>query len=388
MISDDSSSDSETGRFKGTLQKKDDVPRHDLKQRHNSVRQSYNKSSDDRRFNRDFNRRDDRHRSRFSRQSPDHKRRLSRDRSSERRRRSIDRHPRHDHMSSSYSRRDSRRSTSREKRRGTPSRSRRSTEFKRSIKDEKASVDVVKVLSLEETNKKTERNISPIDLKKSKSQVVLPSPEARKRKSTSPIIDENVNNEVLPGSYYNMIPVVKEASEKSSVTDSSDDERLRAKLLNLEKELDKTRKKKHKKKHRRRTSKSKTKERDRDGSNTVEVTSTTDIKETKKTNNDDNLLEIETAEVSSSQLKPNKRESSEEGEIVSDEDDTKKEDISPTDLRHKLKRSTIRESSKSPDLREKLKLKDDVCGPALPPHLESKYKKTSLSPGSSKIKGW
>lgn len=200
-----------------------------------------------------------------------------------------------------------------------------------------------------------------------KKSVVLKPTEIQIKKNESPILVEahdssDVSDEVQPGSYYSMIPAIvkekpeasKDKTEESSEIDSSDDERLRAKLLNLEKELQKTKKKKHKRKHKRKTSKS---DKDNcDSSASVEVTSTTDIP--------DVIVEpfkpIGIAEVTSTQ-KNNPKESSEEGEILSDDSQS---DIDPNDLRHKLKRS-----KKAPDSQ-----KQDTWGPALPPHLKRQFK--------------
>ncbi|KAJ0181285.1 hypothetical protein K1T71_003370 [Dendrolimus kikuchii] len=374
MLSDDSSSDSETGRFKCRTKPQDEQS---SKQKYDKSRSSERRrQSDSDRLKREFDKkRDDRNnyardRQRHSRPSPVIRRRHSRDRSPYRRR-SPERH--HNRDSRARSNTKDRRSGSRDKPRHSNSRSHKPPELKRDLKEEiKRNLRVDKVAD-KVSGKSSERSSSPV-YKGKQSVIQKPPPtQSRKRKSESPIIvdelgeSENSEEEVQPGSYYNMIPaVVKDKSEESSEIDSSDDEKLRAKLLNIEKELHKTKKKKHKKKHKRKLSKS-SKERDYNVTTTVEVSSTTDIEDKSKT--DVSIIKGDTVVEVSSTQKPTQKDSSEEGEISSDDDSQNNIDIAPTDLRHKLRRSTKRDKSQES--------KDDVCGPALPPHLQKQAKKSS-----------
>lgn len=383
MLSDESSSDSETGRFKcqskSKNKKKDE---NDIKKDSLYGRSSgrFRRSERDERFHRDMEKkRDDRERferrsrerHRYSRYSPV-RRRHSGDRS--RNRRTPDRHrERHTIDSRDKSKQRDIRSSSKDKSRRSRSRSYKSPAKVRNIKDE---IKVIITGKEKSSNKgdvksKTEKSVSPEIVKKSAVHKPAIS-ETKKKISDSPILIEEIEGSdasdvVQPGSYYKMIPaIVKEKSEESSEIDSSDDEKLRAKLLNLEKELQKTKKKKHKKKHKRKSSKG-DKEK-QDSSTSVEVSSTTDIQEVKT----DEPTKIPEAEVTSTQ-KTNIKESSEEGEILSDDNSQSDFEIDPTDLRHKLKRSKVDKKDNEQNL--------DVCGPALPPHLEKRFRK-SLSPAS------
>nr|XP_026484956.1 nucleolar protein dao-5 [Vanessa tameamea] len=380
MLSDESSSDSETGRFKCQSKTQGKRPNeHDTKRENLFGRSSGRSRRPDDRLNRDLDRKRDererferhsRERHRYSRYSPA-RRRHSGDRS--RNRRTPDRHrDRHAIDPRGISRQRDIRSSSRDKYRRSRSRSCKSPGKVRNIKDEVKPIITGKEKNLDEVEikSKIEKSSSP-ELMTKKSTVHKPTiSETQKRTSDSPIlIEENEGSDtsdiVQPGSYYKMIPaIVKEKSEESSEIDSSDDEKLRAKLLNLEKELQKTKKKKHKKKHKRKSSKS-DKEK-QESSAPVEVSSTTDIQEVKA----DVPSKIPETEVTSTQ-KTNQKESSEEGEILSDDISQSDVEIDPTDLRHKLKRSKT-------DTQDKV-AKLDVCGPALPPHLERRFQK-SLSP--------
>lgn len=375
MLSDDSSSDSETGRFK--CRTKPDEEQLGNKQKYDKSkpserrRQSYNDRLK-REFDKKREERNDysRDRPRYSRHSPVSRRRYSRDRSPYKRR-SPERHHKRDSRAKSNTK--DYRSRSRDRQKHSNSRSHKPPELKRDLKEE-----IKRNLQTDKTSdkglkKSRERSCSP--LYKGKQSVVQKPPptQSHKRKSDSPIIvDENDSDhseqEVQPGSYYNMIPtVVKDKSEESSEIDSSDDEKLRAKLLNIEKELQKTKKKKHKKKHKKKSSKC-SKEKDHDVTTTVEVSSTTDI---------DDKLKIDVAidksdtlvEVSSTQ-KSTQKESSEEGEISSEDDSQNDIDNDPTDLRHKLRRST--------KIQKNHETKINVCGPVLPPHLQKQHKRSSL----------
>lgn len=383
MLSDESSSDSETGRFKSHSEKKDSKISSYKEDRYKSSshrrpseRSGYCKDIDRRRTDRShFSRRSpEKHRS--SRPSSNDIRKYSRERSTDLHRRSIERHR---HSERAHRARENR-SRSRDKKHNPKSRSWKTNDYGKNTKEEmrrNISDEANKRLSHDEKYKSVDKNTPHLELNVSRSEVHKASIDKTIKKIetlTEDVVESDVSDEIKPGSYYNMIPVVKEKSVESSETDSSDDERLRAKLLNLEKKLDKTKKRKHKKKHRKRNTKCKNI--DNDGSNTVEVTSTTDILENK-----DNINIMET-EVSSTQLKENKKESSEEGEISSDDEDAQIIvsdiiDIDPTDLRHKLQRTVVKEPS--PDLRERLKTRSDVCGPTLPPRLE-RIKGKSISP--------
>ncbi|XP_041974510.1 GPALPP motifs-containing protein 1 isoform X2 [Aricia agestis] len=364
MLSDESSSDSETGRFKSTTKSRNDSA--NTSRREDSSKFSRRPRPSDDRSYRDLSRRNEdrdkfsrrsreRDRSRYSRYSP--VRRRSPDR--QRHRRSAERH-RYSRTSREKSKPREHRSSSKDKR----SRSQKSPVKNRNIKDEIKEI----ITSREKSVEKVERKKSSSPDNTPKMSVVLKpnKPEKQKQKSESPILveeHESDNQEVVqPGSYYSMIPaVVKEKSEESSEIDSSDDEKLRAKLLNLEKQLQKTKKKKHKRKHKKKSSKERS-------DNSVEVSSTTDIHQAKM---DNTVSSTGTPEVTSTQ-KSNQKDSSEEGEISSD-DSQSRLDIDPDDLRHKLKRSKATEDN--------VQSKLDVCGPALPPHLEKRFKK-SPSPSS------
>ncbi|CAB3231398.1 unnamed protein product [Arctia plantaginis] len=372
MLSDESSSDSETGRFKGrtkkeeqTSKQKSDNSRETGRSRH-SGNDRFQRYSDRRRDDRDnFDKHSrDRDRHRFSRNSPI-RRRHSRDRSQNRRSHEKNKH----RESTEKTKYREYRSNSRDRHKNSGF---RSYALHDNSKDQQEGTrrSTVRDKSPEKQAKKArDKSLSPRRGKRSEIYVPPPLLAIEKRaperkKSESPImIDENDHSdheEVLLGSYYKMIPaVIKDKSEESSEIDSSDDERLRAKLLNLEKELHKTKKqKKHKKKHKRKSLKS-SKERElRDTSVSVEVSSTTDI-----AIKPDVALEVqlEVMEEVSSTQKHAQKESCEEGEISSD-DSQGQIDIDPTDLRHKLRRG---------------KPKSNVCGPALPPHLEKQYKRSA-----------
>ncbi|XP_038209276.1 GPALPP motifs-containing protein 1-like [Zerene cesonia] len=370
MLSDESSSDSETGRFKCQTNKDDDAKSHRREENTSSGRSR----NIDGRYNRDFGRkrndrdRFDRHsreRNRYSRYSPI-RRRHSRDKSRERRKES-DRY--RSNRGSRERTRPKERSLSRDRKRKSRSGSHKSP-VPRNMKDEIKNLITTTDKKTEkyERNVKKESSLSPNHVVK-KSEVHKPIQEPSKRRSDSPIlVEEDMNDyshdEVQPGSYYSMIPaVIKEKSEESTEIDSSDDEKLRAKLLNLEKEFHKSKKKKHKKRHKK---KSKTNKEKDDSCVSVEVTSTTDIQE-------DNIKQnTQSTEVSSTQ-KNNQKESSEEGEILSEDD----QDIDPTDLRHKLKRSKN-------GSQENMSPKLDACGPALPPHLQKRFHKSS-SPSEGNV---
>lgn len=381
MISDESSSDSETGRFKGRAKTQEDKSSN---HRVDNIRDSgRSRPSGSDRFNRNFDRKRDekprsdslrhsrdreRDRHRYSRHSPGSRRRYSRDRSPNRKSHERNRH--RDFIDKSKVKEQRSSSRDRHKHSGSTSRSYIAHDFRKEKDVNEDTRHKTERLKIPERpiKKAKEKSPSP-DHKSKRSEIYIPPPiAAPKRKSESPIIVEEHENsdasaEVLPGSYYNMIPaVVKEKSDESSEIDSSDDERLRAKLLNLEKELQKTKKKKHKKKHKRKSSKS-SKDRDRDATVSVEVSSTTDI----DVKADVSKNEGELGEEVSSTQKNAQKESCEEGEISSD--DTQSEiEIDPTDLRHKLRRTAPKIDDKSAP---------DVCGPALPPHLEKRYERNA-----------
>ncbi|XP_053601264.1 zinc finger CCCH domain-containing protein 13 [Plodia interpunctella] len=382
MLSDESSSDSETGRFKGRSTKQDEQKRNSNQKEDSSRFPARSKPSDSDRFRRDFERqkddrdrfnRHDRDRHRYSRHSPIGRRKYSRERSIERSRERY-RHGR-DRDSRERPKHSDYRPSSRDRQKRSSSRSYKPSGSTRDIKeeirrslaprDDKTDRNLVRQKEhLREKEKVVAKEKSPSpELNIKKSEVHRPSrAPQRKRKSDSPIVVEHSDesDEVKPGSYYNMIPaVVKEKSEESSEIDSSDDEKLRAKLLNLEKELHKTKKKKHKKKSKKKSSKSSNHDRDEEATS-VEVSSTTDIQ--------DNMKNVpksssETAEVTSTQK--SQKESCEEGEISSDDDNNSNLEYDPTDLRYKLKRSGPK--------RDVSAEKANVCGPALPPHLKNKF---------------
>lgn len=389
MLSDESSSDSETGRFKGRTSTQDAQTKSSNQKGDSHRSSARSRPSENDRFRREFERRRDererydRHskeKQRFSRH-PSVKRRYSRERTP--RRRSRERsprcrsreRPRHSEIRS----RSKPRSSSRDKHRHSRSRSHKSPELRKELKEEVKRHSSPKQKHMDKFDRRSRDKSSSPDYRGKRSEVHKPEPILLERKkSESPIIveehassDESV--EVQPGSYYSMIPaVIKDKTEESppaikqksesSEIDSSDDEKLRAKLLNLEKELQKTRKKKHKKKHKRKSSKS-SKDRDRDVS-AVEVTSTTDIDKTVPHS------QADAVEVSSTQ-KSSQKESSEEGEITSDDDSQDQITIDPTDLRHKLKRS------KHDPGNTQSSSKEDTSGPALPPHLQKRHKRSS-----------
>ncbi|KAJ8734883.1 hypothetical protein PYW08_014133 [Mythimna loreyi] len=379
MISDESSSDSETGRFKGRQKTQEDKS---FNQRADNVRDSgRSRPSGPERFNRNFDRkreerpRSERHsrdrerdRHRFSRHSPVRGRRNSRDRSPSRKSHERNRH----RDTSDKSKVKDHRSSSRDRHKHSGSTSR--SYIAHDIRKEKEVRDdsrrkTERIRSPERPTKRSKEKSPSLDRKSKRSEIYIPPPMvATKRKSESPIVidaheNSDASEEVQPGSYYSMIPaVVKEKTDESSEIDSSDDERLRAKLLNLEKELQKTKKKKHKKKHKRKSSKS-SKDRDRDATVSVEVSSTTDIDV--KADISKNVAEA-VEEVSSTQ-KNAQKESYEEGEISSGDSQSEIE-IDPTDLRHKLRRTVPKGDDKTAP---------DVCGPALPPHLEKRYERSA-----------
>lgn len=398
MLSDESSSDSETGRFKCQSKPKEEQ---NSKQRDGNFKRR-GRPSDNGRFRRDFGRERDeydkhsRDRHRNPRTSPLNRTRNSRDRSP--RRRSPERHRDRDssakfrhHRGSSKEKRNftskSHKSPDRPRTSKSPelkakmqkspesrsrahkspeirtrvrspeprSRSHKSPEPKRDMKEETRHQTRKSPPKSRESQDRV--SLSP-DFRGKRSEVYRPPPSApSKRKSDSPITVEeqesDKSEEVQVGSYYKMIPtVVKEKQEESSEIDSSDDERLRAKLLNLEKELQKTKKKKHKKKHKRKNKSSK--ERD-EAAPAVEVTSSTDIDVKDGSSNKNSPV----PEVSSTQ-KTASKESSEEGEISSGDDtQDSQEQFDASDLRHKLSRKPGTSIA-------------DVCGPMLPPHLEKK----------------
>lgn len=388
MISDESSSDSETGRFKsGTTKKSDTSHSNQNKERTESrfersrpvADRSNRRGYDSRRDNRDrFDQQSKDRGSRFSKYSP--VRHQSRDRSyGSSRRRSRERIEKPRESKSQQKPRD-RRSKSRDKKRSPQVKTREKSPERKKHKDE------IPKKSRERSIQKT--SSSPEYRGK---RSVVQKPAARsppKQKSRSPIELEAIDSEedihVEPGSYYSLVPAVVKEKEKpepkpqveklqvdeSSEIDSSDDERLRAKLLNLEKELKQTRKKKHKKRHRSKSSKS-NKDKDDDSDAPVEVTSTTDI----QTEKADVSLESTSIKVTSTQK--GHKDCSEEGEISSEDNTLSSIEIDSNDLRHRLKRTVKTKPSGSPDLREVLKTKD-VCGPALPPHLERSVRDTSV----------
>ncbi|KAM3966562.1 uncharacterized protein ACR2FA_012096 [Aphomia sociella] len=385
MLSDESSSDSETGRFKCRSNTEDEQKKNSNIKGDSSRHSGKNRPPESDRYRREFDRkrneRDhfDRHtrdRHRYSRYSPISRRKNSRDRSPDRR--SHDRHRYRDSRARSKPR--DHRSSSRDMHKHSASQSKkspnRSKDFKEEIRRNIASKDDRREKQPEPSEKKKRElpkeklSLSP-DQRAKRSEVHRPSPiKTNKNKSESPIIVEHSDEseEVQPGSYYSMIPaIVKEKSEESSEIDSSDDEKLRAKLLNLENELQKTRKKKHKKKHKRKSSKS-SKDREQEPTTSVEVSSTTDIQSKIKDEEPSNVSEI--PEVSSTQ-KSSQKESCEEGEISSDDETDNNYDIDPNDLRHKLKRSVPKTGLTGG------KSAAGVCGPALPPHLKEHYSRSS-----------
>lgn len=390
MLSDESSSDSETGRFKGRTSNQEAQTKSSKGPKEDAHRPSgRSRPSENDRFRREFERRRDereryerrsKEKHRFSRHSSIRKRhsrertprRRSRERSPQYRSRE---RPRHNDIQS----RSKPRSSSRDKQRHSRSRSHKSPELRKELKEEVKHHSSPQPKYVDKFDRKSRDKSSSPEYRGKRSEIHKPEPIPQERKkSESPIIvEEQVSSdesvEVQPGSYYNMIPavvkdkieespsVIKQKSESSEI-DSSDDEKLRAKLLNLEKELQKTRKKKHKKKHRRKSSKS-SKDRDRDAS-AVEVSSTTDIDKTIPHTRTD------VVEVSSTQ-KSSQKESSEEGEITSDDDSHNEIAIDPTDLRHKLKRS-----KHDPGITQ-TSSKEDTCGPVLPPQLKQRHKRSS-----------
>ncbi|XP_013193187.2 NKAP family protein CG6066 [Amyelois transitella] len=383
MLSDESSSDSETGRFKGRSTNQDEQKRSSNQKEDSSRFPGRSRPTENDKFRRDFERqkdnrdrfRQDRDRYRYSRHSPISKRRYSRERNSPRPRE----HYRHGRDTRERPKPIEHRGSSRDRQKRSRSRSYKPLERSRDIKEEirrsLAPNDTKDSHLIREKDRsrdkepvKKEKSLSP-DLRAKRSEVHRPSPvPPRKRKSESPIVIEHSDesDEVKPGSYYSMIPaIVKEKSEESSEIDSSDDEKLRAKLLNLEKELHKTRKKKHKKKSKKKSSKSSSHDKEQESA-TVEVSSTTDIQDNIR--KDEQKTNSEVAEVSSTQ-KSSQKESCEEGEISSDDDSNLEYD--PTDLRYKLKRSAPK--------RDLSAEKANVCGPALPPHLQKRFAGSSSS---------
>lgn len=412
MLSDESSSDSETGRFKGQA-KTEESKKTD--RREHGLRSGRDRPSDNDRFRRDFGRKRDeydrhsRDRYRFSRHSPV-RRRHSRERSP--RRRSNERIKDRERASSkTHDRRNGSRDRQKRSRSHKSPDVRSRTQKSPEHKPQKSQKPEIKIRTPEpepgpqkpiepkkDLKKEIKRFLEPskrpsprIDRKSSlrekdhspktkydrsrdkessspeykvnKSEIFVPPVSAPvKRKSTSPVVvevhsDTDKSEEVQLGSYYNMIPaLVKDKPVDSSEIDSSDDERLRAKLLNLEKELQKTRKKKHKKKHKRKSSKG---SKEREDVPVVEVSSTTDIQD--KIKEDPSQSQAEAVPEVSSTQKGSKKETSEEGEISSDDDSQIEYD--PSDLRHKLRQSKTDSS------------KIDVCGPALPPHLQKRHKR-------------
>ncbi|CAH4017811.1 zinc finger CCCH domain-containing protein 13 [Pieris brassicae] len=360
MLSDESSSDSETGRFKCQTNKQDGQQGRDETRSTNRTRSPGRNKHSVNRYDKGFDRKKD-DRDRFHRDRHRHERfspirsRYPRDRSRERRS--------HDRQREKERSKHKDFSLNRDQRRSSRSRFSRSPMHNRNVKDEIKNI-IVSDKTTDKYDRKPRDDSPPSPIHNVKrSEVYKPQEQPKTRKSESPVVidHDSPDEEVQLGSYYSMIPaVVKEKSEESSEIDSSDDEKLRAKLLNLEKELNKSKKKKHKKKHKKRSSKSKDKVLD---ATSVEVTSTTDIQEVQ------NEHKTQSTEVSSTQ-KNNRKDSSEEGEILSEE-----EEFDSNDLRHKLKRSKT--TQEQPKL--------DACGPALPPHLQKRYTK-SVSPDNVSIK--
>ncbi|XP_063373505.1 serine/arginine repetitive matrix protein 5 [Cydia amplana] len=390
MLSDESSSDSETGRFKGRSERHDQQNKASGQRDHNVRSSGRDRRADHDRFHRDSNTRRE-ERDRFDR-LPRERNRASRN-SPIRRRHSIDRSPsrkrsRERHMPRRISRERSKtkehRSSSRDRHHPSRARTHRPLEQKRDIREEiKRNLTIreennaqlsTKPKSLNKFDRGTrDRESSSPEVKVKKSEIHKPTPTERKKRNESPVVvdkdcDSNNSEDVQPGSYYSMKPtVIKEKSDGTSEIDSSDDEKLRAKLLNLEKELHQAKKKKHKKKHRKKGKPSK-EEKDHETPTSIEVSSTTDIKNKVTT---DSSIDVDATEVTSTQ-KSNQVESNEEGEILSEDDSHSGLDIDPTDLRHKLKRSVVKvEPVELIDLGGKMSSKTDVCGPALPPHLVS-----------------
>ncbi|XP_063393697.1 splicing factor, arginine/serine-rich 19 [Cydia fagiglandana] len=396
MLSDESSSDSETGRFKGRSERQDQ--QHKASSQRDNVRSSgRDRHANHDRFHRDSNRRRE-ERDRFDR-LPRERHRSSKN-SPIRRRHSIDRSPsrkrsRERHVPRRTSRERSKtkehRSSSRDRHHPSRSRTHRPLEQKRDIRDEikrnlttrdenNAQLSTKpKTLNKFERGTRDRESSSP-EVKIKKSEIHKPTPTERKKKSESPVVDKdcdsNNSEDVQPGSYYSMKPtVIKEKSDGTSEIDSSDDEKLRAKLLNLEKELHQAKKKKHKKKHRKKE-KSNKEEKDHETPTSIEVSSTSDIKNKVTI---DSSIDVDATEVTSTQ-KSNQVESNEEGEILSEDDSHNGLNIDPTDLRHKLKRSVVKvEPVQLIDLGGKMSSKTDVCGPALPPHLVSQSSKYASS---------
>ncbi|RVE49420.1 hypothetical protein evm_005932 [Chilo suppressalis] len=385
MLSDESSSDSETGRFKCRTKTQDDQSKSNRKEEH--FRSSARSRPDSDRFRRELEKpsRDDkdrhdrypRDRNRFSRHSPP--RRRSRERSSGRRSHEHHRHSRNIREGS----KPSRRSTSKDRKRDSRSRSHRSPEHKKDLRKE-IKHNISREKSEEKSSTRPREKVTALpDQRGKRSEIYISPPmKVNKSKSKSPIVVErhsDSSEEVQPGSYYSMIPaVIKDKSEESSEIDSSDDEKLRAKLLNLEKELHKTKKKKHKRKHKKKHSRSKDREPD-PPTVVVEVSSTTDIQDNV---NNEEPSQPDVVEVSSTQ-KSVQKESGEEGEIISDDDSQSQYEIDPNDLRHKLKRSIAKPQIKTvtcgptlpPNLVKHKSRKSPVIeGPALPPHLQKKPK--------------
>ncbi|XP_045542646.1 GPALPP motifs-containing protein 1 [Papilio machaon] len=376
MLSDESSSDSETGRFKCKTKTQDEAGQHS-KSRDSSFHtrdsraSGRNRRNEIERYHREFERRRDdrrdvfesreRDRHRYSRHSP-----VRRRRSVERSRHREDSQERRRHDRDSRERFKHNRSRSRDRMRRSESKTHRSPNHVKSKKEIIDSDIIEKKPDKLETNEFDDISSSS-EIKSKRSEVFKPDlQDPAREKIKSPVIvdihgDSDSSVGEKPASYYNMIPaIVKEKSEESSEIDSSDDEKLRAKLLSLEKQVNKTKKRKHRKKHKKKGSRS-DKEKSQESTASVEVSSTTDIQDNTTSNK---ISSSETAEVTSTQ-KSVQKESSEEGEILSD-DESQSPKIDPTDLRHKLKRST---------------LQSGVCGPALPPHLEKRCEK-SASPGT------
>ncbi|XP_013167090.1 PREDICTED: GPALPP motifs-containing protein 1 [Papilio xuthus] len=372
MLSDESSSDSETGRFKCKTKTQDEAGHHS-KSRDSSLHtrdsraSGRNRRNESERYHREFDRRRDdrreafesreRDRHRYSRYSP-----VRRRRSVERSRHREDSQERRRHDRDSREKSKHNRSRSRDRMRRSESKTHRSPIH---IKNKKENI-IEKKTDKDEANE-LDNISSSSEIKSKRSEVFKPDPqEVTREKIKSPIVvevhgDSDSSVGEKPASYYNMIPaIIKEKSDESSEIDSSDDEKLRAKLLNLEKQVNKTKKRKHRKKHKKKGSRS-DKEKSQESTASVEVSSTTDIQDKITT---DKISSSEVPEVTSTQ-KSGQKETSEEGEILSD-DESQSPIIDPTDLRHKLKRTT---------------LQSGVCGPALPPHLEKRCDKSS-SPGT------
>ncbi|KAI5631214.1 hypothetical protein NE865_16075 [Phthorimaea operculella] len=333
MLSDESSSDSETGRFKCRTNNEDEQKKSSNREDLRSLGRSRPSGSD--RFQRDDRKRDGR--DRFDRRSRERhverrhsppRRRQSRDRSPFRRSRDRDRErsrqvearprsrPREQARERSGSK-DIRHSSSRLRR--SPEQRDMKEELRRHIKEEVRPAEHRRDLK-EELRRHIQEDVKPREHGRS-----LESKSLRKDEG-KPILDR----------------------KREPRRDLKDDEKREP---SREKRIDKFDR------------------RSRDSSSSPDYRSkrTTDIDKPDVSN-----PQAETAEVSSTQ-KPTQKESSEEGEISSDDDSQQDYEIDPTDLRHKLKKSTKKSSQ------EREAVKPAACGPALPPHLQKRFKR-SVSP--------